>query len=116
MTKLKISLSLSGRKLSKSTRINMSASRTGIKNIFFGKGLPTSTLDAAAVSLGTPVYVYEDTTFTLINNKPFRSIRDAVKQLPISQSTLPKKLNSNKAFKGYYYFTKPHKFHGVPAV
>lgn len=107
MTKFKISLSLLGRKLSTKTRIKMSNSRTGIKNIFFGKGLPTSTLDAAAFFLGTPVYVYEDTTFTLINNKPFRSIRDAVKQLPISQSTLPKKLNTNFPFKGYYYFTKP---------
>ena len=48
----------------------MSNSRTGIKNIFYCKGLPTSTLDAAAIILGKLVYVYKETTFTLINNKP----------------------------------------------
>jgi group I intron endonuclease len=110
MTKLKISLSLLGKKMSHKTRLKMSTSRTGIKNIYFGTGLPTSTLEAAANILGRSVYVYEETSFTLINNKPFRSIRDTVKQLPISQMTLPKKLDTNKPFKGYYYFTKPQHY------
>jgi hypothetical protein len=31
----------------------------------------------------------------------------AVKDMPISESTLPKKLDTNKPFKGFYYYTYP---------
>lgn len=104
-TRLKISQSLSGKKLSNSTREKMSQSRLGEKNQYWNKSLPKLTLDAAAAILGKPIYVYKEKDFELVNGKPFRSIREAVRYLPISQATLPKKLDSNKPFKGYYYYT-----------
>lgn len=72
--------------------------------------MPISTLDAAVLVLGKPIYVYNETNFKLLNNKPFRSIREAVKVLPISLATLPVKLDTGKAFKGYYYYSAPHNF------
>lgn len=56
---------------------------------------------------GTKVYVYSADSFTLVNNKPFRSLRSAASFLPISPATLPSKLNTGKPFKGFYYFTTP---------
>ena len=75
------------------------------KNHYWNKSVSKFTLDAAAVVLGEPIYVYKETDFELVNGKPFWSIREAVKHLPIkiSQTTLPKKLDNNKLFKGYYY-------------
>lgn len=107
LTKLKISTTLLGRSHNDDTRLRMSNSRLGAKNQYWQKGLPKATLDAAAAVLGKPIYVYTEESFTLVNDKPFRSIREAVKHLPISQSTLPRKLDSSKPFKGYYYFSKP---------
>lgn len=107
ITKAKISISLTGKQMSDSTKNKMSASRSGERNYYFGRSLPVTTLDAAAAVLGTPVYVYDKVTLTLVNGKPFRSIRETVKHLPISQATLPKKLDTGKPFKGYYYFTNP---------
>ena len=71
-----------------------------------------NTLDAAALVTGKPIYAYDAETFTLVNGAPFRSIRDTAKQLPISASTLPVKLNTNQAFKGYFYFTTPQASRG----
>ena len=45
--------------------------------------------------------------FTLVNSKPFRSIRMVAKSMPISSSTIPLKLNTGKPFKEYYYYTEP---------
>ena len=64
-------------------------------------------LDIAAEKAGTKVYVYEASSFILVNGAPFRSIRLTAKVLPISNSTLPSKLNTGKPFKGYYYYTSP---------
>ena len=64
-------------------------------------------MEAAAELSGTKVYVYSVKNFTLVNNKPFRSIRMVAKLMPISASTLPLKLNTGKPFKGYYYYTEP---------
>jgi group I intron endonuclease len=105
LTRLKISQSLLGKTLSSSTKQKMSQSRLGAKNHYWQKSVSKLTLDAAAAVLGKPIYVYKETDLELVNGKPFRSIRDAVKHLPISQSTLPKKLDSNKPFKGFYYYT-----------
>jgi hypothetical protein len=85
----------------------MSLLRTGKLNHYYGKSLPKATLDAAVTVTGQPVYVYDAAAFTLVNNTPFRSIRDAAKQMPISPNTLTNKLDTNIAFKGYYYYTKP---------
>jgi group I intron endonuclease len=105
LTRLKISQSLLGKTLSSPTKQKMSKSRLGEKNHYWKKSVSKLTLDAAAAVLGKPIYVYKEKDFELVNGKPFRSIRDAVKNLPISQTTLPKKLDSNKPFKGYYYYT-----------
>lgn len=83
----------------------MSNSRLGAKNQYWQKGLPKATLKVAAAMLGKLFYVYIEESFTLVNDKPFRSIRETVKHLPVSQSTLPKNLDSYKPFKGYYYFS-----------
>jgi len=63
------------------------------------------TLDAAAELKGSIVYVHYQDKFELVNNKPFRSIREAVKQLPISANTLTKYLDSGIPFKEFYYFS-----------
>jgi len=89
---LKISTTLKGRKATDQTRAKMSASRTGTKNPHFGKSLSKHVLDAAAILSGTPIYVYDQKTFKLINGKPFRSIREVAKILPISTVTVPKKI------------------------
>lgn len=107
LTKLKISKSLLNKEpMSVETKKKMSLSKTGELNYWFGKTLHKNILDAAAELKGTQVYVYKQDSFELINNKPFRSIRDAVKHLPISASTLTKKLDSGLPFKSFYYFSK----------
>ena len=79
--------------------------KKGNKSFWHGKILYKHILDAAAELKGIKVYAYSQNTFELVNNKPFRSIRDTVKQLPISANTLSKKLDTGKPFKGYYYFS-----------
>ncbi|SAM86541.1 intron-encoded GIY endonuclease (mitochondrion) [Ustilago bromivora] len=107
LTRSKISASLIGRKDSEITRVKKSKSRLGTLNPFFGKGPSSTALDKAAEMSGIKVYVYSADSFTLVNNKPFRSLRSAASILPISPATLPSKLNTGKPFKGFYYFTTP---------
>jgi hypothetical protein len=42
----------------------------------------------------------------VVNNDAFSSIREASKYLPISISTLVKKVDSDIPFKGYLYYSK----------
>ena len=106
LTKLKISKSLLNKgPMSLETKQKMSMSKTGKLNDWYGKTLHKNHLDAAAELKGTQVYVYKQDSFELINNKPFRSIREAVKHLPISANTLIKILDSGLPFKGFYYFS-----------
>ena len=107
LTRSKISETLTGRKDSEITRAKKSVSRKGILNPFYLKGPGIKALDIAAEKAGTKIYVYDITKFSLVNNKPFRSIRSASKVLPISANTLSKKLDTGKPFKGYYYYSKP---------
>ena len=107
LTRSKISLSLTGKKDSEDTRTKKSISRLGELNPFFKKGPGEKALKIAAEKAGTKVYVYDFETFTLVNGKPFRSLRKAADAMPISHSTLPIKLNTGKPFKGYYYYTLP---------
>lgn len=106
ITRARISASLLGGTDSEQTRIRKSIARLGKNNPLYGKSLPLHVLDAAALKLGTPVYVYDQKTFTLINNIHFRSLPETAKHMPISCASLVIKLNTNKAFKGFYYFTK----------
>ena len=96
-----------GRKDSEDTRTKKSISRLGELNPFFGKGPWKKALDIAAEKAGTKVYVYDVETFTLVNGKPFRSLRMAVNAMPIGHSTLPNKLNTGKPFKDYYCYSFP---------
>ena len=107
LTKSKISRSLKGRIDTEVTRTKKSESRIGILNPFFGKGPGLKALDIAAEKLGIKVYVYKAQSFTLVEGSPFHSIRATTKMIPISNSTLPLKLDLGKPFKGYYYYTKP---------
>ena len=77
----------------------MSKNRSGEKN---GKKLPSVILDAAAEIKGTKVYAY---AFSLVNGKPFRSLRSTVKMLPVTMYKLPLVLDTGLEYKGYYYFT-----------
>ena len=56
---------------------------------------------------GTKVYAYDSGTFSLVNGKPFRSLRSTVKMLPITKYKLPLVLDTGLEHKGYYYFTTP---------
>lgn len=105
LTRSKISAALRGRKDSEATRSKKSETRIGAKNPFYGKGPGTKALTIAAEKAGIKVYAYDVYSFTLVNGEPFRSIRIAVKGMPISFNTLSSKLNTGKPFKGYYYFT-----------
>jgi hypothetical protein len=84
----------------------MSSSRRGSKHTYYGKSLPRHILDAAASISGTPISVYDEERFSLVNGVPFRSIRETAIYLPISPATLPKNRNTNEEgpFKGYYYY------------
>ena len=107
ITKLKISKSLLGKKHTEATRLKMSQNRSGDKNYWHGKILPSVILDAAAELKGTKVYAYDSDTFSLVNGKPFRSLRSTVKILPITMYKLPLVLDTGLEHKGYYYFTTP---------
>ena len=53
------------------------------------------------------IYVYSSKNKLLVNNFLFVSIRDTAKDLPLSTVTLVKKLDTNKRFNGYYYYSFP---------
>jgi group I intron endonuclease len=107
LTRSKISATLTGRKDSDETRVKKSESQKGAKNPFYGKGPGAKALDIAAEKAGTKVFVYDAKDFILVNGQPFRSLRMVAKTMPISNSTLPSKLDTGKPFKGYYYYTSP---------
>jgi group I intron endonuclease len=107
MTRARISASLIGRTHTKETKALMSRLRTGAGNPYHGRSLDKKTLDAAVLATATPIYAYDVDTFTLVNGIPFQSIRETSKHLPIGASTLPLKLDTNKPFKGYFYYTTP---------
>lgn len=107
LTRSKISAALIGRKDSEFTRAKKSKARMGALNPFFRKGPGIEAINKAAQMKGTKVYVYSADTFTLINSKPFRSLRSTASIMPISPITLVSKLDTGKIFKGYYYFTTP---------
>lgn len=109
LTRSKISVSLTGRKDSDITRAKKSKAQKGVLNPFYGVGPGKKALDLAAEKSGTKIYVYDAENFILVNSKPFRSIRMTAKFMPISEGTLPSKLNTGKSFKGYYYYTNPQK-------
>lgn len=52
---------------------------------------------------GKKVYVYQVTGQGPVTS--FRSIRETCKTIPISPSTLARKLDSGLPFKGYYYYS-----------
>lgn len=106
-TKEKISKALIGKKHSLMTKKKMSLSKSGSKNYYFGKRLSSVTLKAAQSLKGKAVYVYSVDNSELFNNKPFPSIRETVKHLPISFVTLKSKLDKGVPFKGYYYYSSP---------
>lgn len=107
LTRAKISAALLGRTDSEETRTKKSKSQMGALNAFYGKGPGIKALDKAAEMAGTKVYAYSADNFTLVNDKPFRSVRSTADVLPVSHGTLPTKLDTGKPFKGYYYFTSP---------
>lgn len=107
LTRSKISASLTGKKDSEETRTKKSESKIGSKNPFFEKGPGLKAIEIAAEKRGKKVYAYDKETFSLVNKQPFRSIKKTTESLPISEATLPSKLDTGAAFKGYYYYTKP---------
>lgn len=107
LTRAKISAALIGRTDSEARRAKKSRAQKGALNAFYGKGPGIRALDKAAEMAGTRVYAYSVDNFTLVNGKPFRSIRSTASALPVSHGTLPSKLDTAKPFKGYYYFTTP---------
>lgn len=94
-----------GRKDSEVTRMIKSKSRMGDLNPFFGKGSGIAALNKAAEMAGTKVYVYSAENFAFVNL--FRSLRSTCSVIPISYGTLVSKLDTDKSFKGYYYYTNP---------
>jgi len=78
-----------------------------IKNHNYGVGASKVTLDAAAEANGTKVFVYNETFLTAHQFSPFRSIRQAALHMKIGTTTLTNKLDTKKAYKGYYYYTQP---------
>lgn len=112
MTRLKISAALKGRTWSLESKEKRKLSISGKGHYNYGKSLPLSTLDAAALALGKPIFVYKlsltsqlNKNLVLVNNNPFRSIREAAKHLPISPVSLSKYLDTDKPFKGYLYYS-----------
>lgn len=106
LTRSKIRLSLLGRKDSDVTREKKSKSRLGVINPFYGKGPRKIALDIPAEKKGFRVFVYDAENFSLVNDFPFRSIRIAAKNIFISATTISSYINTNKSFKGYYYYSE----------
>jgi group I intron endonuclease len=110
-TKQKISNTLRAKgPLSAETKRKMSDSKKGNKNFWYKKSLATKILDKAAELKGIKVYAYDAKSFQLVNGKPFRSLRETAKNLPINPGTLPNKMDTGKPFKGYFYFSSAHNF------
>jgi group I intron endonuclease len=113
-TRAKISMSLTGGKNSDHTRKLKSEANLGIKNPNYGVGASKVTLDAAAEAKGRKVFVYrlfyddqkQETFLTAHQYSPFRSIRQAALHIKIGATTLTNKLNTEKAYKGYFYYSQ----------
>lgn len=57
------------------------------KNPFYRVGPGIKALYLAAEKAGTKVYAYDAVNFTLLNAKPFRSVRKAANVMSVSAST-----------------------------
>lgn len=106
-TKEQISKTLTGKTHSLETKLRMSLSRKGDKNVFFNKSLPRTTLNAAALVNSDPVWVYYADSKKLFNNTPISSKRQTAKTIGISYNSVVKYLDSGKSFKGYLLYSKP---------
>lgn len=95
LTRSKISASLIGRKDSEVTRTKKSESRKGILNPFYGVGPGKVARLTALEKRGIKVYAYEANTFTLVNDKPFPSVRATALVIPVSATKLTKILDSH---------------------
>lgn len=111
LTRSKISMTLKSHNSknpeSRETRAKKSNRKSGIKNRYYNKSLPQVALDRAAELKGIKTYVYQESDLSPVNGSPFRSYKKAVAVLPISESTIPKKIDTGIAFKGYYYYSFP---------
>lgn len=80
----------------------------GPLNPAYGKG-PSEKAHALALEKnGHKIYVYDAVSLQLVNGTPFQSRRTTISSMPISGTSLKTKIDTNKAFKGYYYYSKPH--------
>jgi len=104
-TRNKISARLKGYIHSLEIKNKMSKSRWGSANHYYGKRLHPATILVSQKARGKMVFVYSEKGMDLVNDKPFISIREAAKSLPISPSTLVKKLDSGIPFKGFFYYS-----------
>lgn len=105
-TKTLISKTLTGKTHSEETKLKMSQSHQGEKNIFFNKSLPKATLDAAALVNSNLVWVYNAETKTLLKESPISSKRQTAKILGISYNSVVKYLDTDKSFKGFLMYSK----------
>lgn len=93
--------------MSESTNLKHAKTISGAGNHYFGRSLPTETLDRAAEAKGVKVFVYEK-DFKLVAGSPFRSIRGAASHLDMQEGKVRRNLDKKKLHKsGYYLFTKP---------
>lgn len=106
-TKEQISKTLTGKTHSLETKLRMSLSHKGDKNVFFNKSLPRTTLNAAALVNSDPVWVYYADSKKLFYNTPISSKRQTAKTIGISYNSVVKYLDSGKSFKGYLLYSKP---------
>lgn len=102
-TKLKISLSLKGKKDTLETRLKKSNSKKGTLHRQYGASLPKEMLDAAALVNSRKMWVY-DINKKPLNLNPISSMRKTSKLLNISFNSISKYINTNKPFKGYYFY------------
>lgn len=103
LTKLKISLALTGRTDSVETRLKKSLGHSGALNQYYGRGLALSTLDAAANANGKKVYVYNADTKTLVAQ--YRSMRQTATKIGITFNPLARVIDTGMAYKGHLYYT-----------
>jgi group I intron endonuclease len=93
-TKSKISSTMKGRIISDSHKSKISAA---MKN-----KIPT----AAVLSRSKKVWVY-DIHYNLVNNTPFLSVGKCLDYMNINRNAFYKHIDSDNAYLGYYYYTKP---------
>ena len=106
LTKAKISKTLTGRIMSESANLKHAKTISGAGNHYFGRSLPSETLDRAAELKGIKVFVY-DKDFNLVAGAPFRSIKRTASYLGMHEDTVKRNLDKKKLHKsGYYFFTK----------